>query len=380
MATPRCKYFGTCGGCTGQHVDYALQLENKRKVIYNAVKKKDKEVKLEDVKVFSDREYFYRNRMDFIFHEKGLGFRERGNWKKINDIDECVISNERLNELLREVREVFKEPDAFDNLKRAGTLKYAVIRTPQQDSSISFVLNSDSTRIGEAEEKIKEFSRKTTANNILITFASKEMDISVSEDFYVVKGREMLSETYLGKRFNYHVQGFFQNNSVMAEKMHEYVNRLLKKYGEKTKTSHLLDLYGGVGTFGIINAELFKSVIIVEEFKGCIEMAELNIEENSIKNAKAIAMDAKHLKKLSLGSPLFVITDPPRSGMHPKTIYQLNELKPEVLIYISCNAEQLGKDLLKFKDYKIKSAALFDLFPQTLHCEGVVEMVKDKSS
>jgi tRNA/tmRNA/rRNA uracil-C5-methylase (TrmA/RlmC/RlmD family) len=61
--------------------------------------------------------------------------------------------------------------------------------------------------------------------------------------------------------------------------------------------------------------------------------------------------------------------------MHPKTIDQLNKLKPKVIIYISCNIEQLGRDLPKFKDYKLKSSALFDLFPHTPHAEGVVELI-----
>ena len=267
-----------------------------------------------------------------------------------------------------------------------------MIRTPQEDSSVSFVLNSDSSRLGEAQERIKEFAKTTSANNVIVTMTPAQTDVSVTNEYYVVKGKDMLSETYLGKRFEYHVQGFFQNNSVMAEKMHEYVNGILKSYDEdneknvttksKTKNSHLLDfhlldLYGGVGTFGIINADLFKSVTIVEEFEGCVDTAEVNIRNNNIKNAKAFAMDAKHLKKLTLNSPLFVITDPPRSGMHPKTIYQLNELQPEVIIYVSCNVEQLGKDLPKFKNYRIKSAAMFDLFPQTLHSESVVELVRE---
>jgi tRNA/tmRNA/rRNA uracil-C5-methylase (TrmA/RlmC/RlmD family) len=116
--------------------------------------------------------------------------------------------------------------------------------------------------------------------------------------------------------------------------------------------------------------------VIIESIKQCIDAADINIKENNVKNAKTIVLDAKQLKKVELKKPLFVITDPPRSGMHPKTIEQLKNLKPEVIIYISCNIQQLGKDLLKFKDYKIKSAALFDLFPQTPHIEAVVEMVK----
>ena len=72
---------------------------------------------------------------------------------------------------------------------------------------------------------------------------------------------------------------------------------------------------------------------------------------------------------------LYVITDPPRVGMHEETIIQLRKLKPKLIIYISCNVDQLAKDLPKFKDYKIKSAAVFDLFPQTNHMESVIELV-----
>ena len=84
------------------------------------------------------------------------------------------------------------------------------------------------------------------------------------------------------------------------------------------------------------------------------------------------------INKLNLEKikPLFVILDPPRSGMHQKTINHLNQLLPEVIIYISCNPQQLGKDIPRFRKYKIKSVALFDFFPQTFHSEVIAELVK----
>jgi tRNA/tmRNA/rRNA uracil-C5-methylase (TrmA/RlmC/RlmD family) len=78
---------------------------------------------------------------------------------------------------------------------------------------------------------------------------------------------------------------------------------------------------------------------------------------------------------VSLPAQLFVILDPPRSGMHQKTIEQLNRLKPKAMLYVSCNVQQLKKDIAKFRSYAVKSAALFDFFPQTPHSEAVVELV-----
>lgn len=370
MVDALCSYFGKCGGCSSQHIEYEQQLENKKIVVA-----RNADVDINSIKVFSDEPFNYRNRMDFIFHPRGLGLREKGNWRSVVDVEECVISNNKLNQLLKEVREYFKGVDSFDVQRKTGTYRYAVIRTPSNSSSISFVLNEDSNKTAEAIEKIKEFAKTSSADSILVTYVPKDTDSSISEEFFVVKGSDMINEDFLGKTFEYSVQGFFQNNTAMAQKMHEYVNGLIKAHGiEYTKDLNLLDLYAGVGTFGINNSELFKKVFVVESDKHCIDSAKVNIQKNNINNAEAIFMDAAGLKKLRLENPLFVITDPPRSGMHPKTIEELRRIKPKNMIYISCNVEQLGKDLKKFNKYSLKSVAMFDLFPQTPHIEAIVEL------
>lgn len=367
MATPLCPYFGKCGGCSSQHIDYSLQLENKKNVVSH-------NTGFKDVKIVSDNEYYYRNRMDFIFHKNGLGFREKGKWHSIINIDQCAIADNRINKLMGEIKDYFRNFDAIDLVKQTGTFKQVVIRSPKNTDSISFILNENSTRLNEAVDKIKEYSKASTAENIAVSYVDKGSEVSTSANYFMVKGSDTISEEFLGKKFTYNIQGFFQNNSKMAEKMLEYTNGLLKQYD--TKNASLLDLYGGVGTFGIINSELFREVTVIESFKASIDSANINIKENNIKNIKAMVLDAKNLRRVKFSEPLFVITDPPRSGMDIKTILALRELEPEVIIYISCNPQQLGKELPKLKNYKVKSAAMFDLFPQTPHMEAVVELVR----
>ncbi len=376
---PKCPYFANpaeekteerkCGGCATQHIPYGVQLENKKKKLIS-------EIAYSNIQVFSDHEWAYRNRMDMVFTPGGLGFREKGKWWRTLPVKQCVISNTRLNEMITEINDFFGPDFDYFNVKtHEGTYKYAVIRTPQNDSSVSIVLNKQSPRYDEAVEKVKAYAAVSTANNVLITNMKAKSSQSFGEDFEVLKGSDMLEETILGKTFHYSCQGFFQNNSIMAEKMHEYTHQLLQKY--ETSDAHLVDLYGGVGAFGIINADLFSGMTTIESFEGCTIAARANIERNQLaEKAEAICMDAKRLKQVKFpNKPLYVITDPPRSGMHQETIIQLKKLKPELIIYISCNVEQLGKDLPKFTDYRINSAALFDLFPQTNHCEAVVELV-----
>jgi len=365
---PRCPYFGTCGGCTSQHVAYETQLTSKTDRLKHILK-------FEQVQVFSDMPYAYRNRMDFIFSRNGLGFRKRGDWRKQIQVDTCVISEPRINDLLSQVASYFKDCDYFDLVKQTGTFRYVVIRTSTSGASISFVLNEDSTKLEDATKKIESFAKQSDVENVLVTYVPRKTDMSTSEEFYVVKGSDMLEQVYCGNTFKYSVQGFFQNNHAMAEHMHKYVTSILEIY--EPKDTHLLDLYAGVGTFGINNAHLYKTVISAESYPGCIDAAKENIRLNNKNNCTAVVLDAKNINKLPLQTPLHVITDPPRSGMHNKTIDTLCTLKPEVIIYISCNIDQLGKDLLGLKGYTIKSAALFDLFPHTPHCEGVVELIRN---
>lgn len=378
MAEPKCKYFGKCNGCTAQHIDYAAQLENKKKALARA-----SGINAADIRMFSGSEYNYRSRMDFFFHKSGLGLRDKDNPSSIIDVEECAIASKRINKLLLELRSFFKNADAFDLNKRTGAFRQAIIRAPEttkNSSAICFILNQGDQGIEDAAEKIKEFAKATIADNVLVLYVDSESEDNFSEEFSVVKGSDTISEKYFGKTFWFSAQGFFQNNHNVAEKMHNYCNELMQKYGKSgmtnTKDSHLLDLYAGVGTFGIINSGLFKSVTIVESVKPAIDCANKNICENSIKNAKAIALDAKQIRRIEFQQPLFVITDPPRSGMDEKTIETLKSLKPEFIIYISCNVQQLAKDIPKFKNYDVKSAALFDLFPQTNHFESVVELIR----
>ena len=369
MAEPLCGYFGRCGGCTAQNIDYPLQVSNKRDWLA-------REIKYEDIELFSDEEYYYRTRVDMVFHEGGLGFRRKGRWDRIVDIGQCVIANQKINSLVTEVREYFKGIDYFEMRKNSGTYRYAVIRAPGEQSSISFTLNADSSRLLAAREKITQYAESASAENIVITYVPHNHDSSISEDYLVVKGRDTLTVELLGKEFEFNVQGFYQNNDRMSQKMQSHVRNILQRYD--TAGRHLVDLYGGVGTFGIVNSDLFRQVTIIESFPGAIESARKNIEANGAANTSALELDAKRLKNAGLKAPLIVLTDPPRSGMNPKTIVELNHLRPELLIYVSCNIRQLGADLEKFKEFEIRSAALFDFFPHTPHCEAVVELVPGK--
>ena len=318
--------------------------------------------------------------MDFIFHENGLGLRKKGDWKHIVGIETCPIANAGVNKLLQEARKWFldnkEKLSVFDVRRQSGVLKYCVVRSSvnMPSSTVSFVMNEDERAYAEHIVLVEGFAKMSSAENVVVTRVSKKSDMSVSEDFFPVKGDGILKERIAGSVLSYAVQGFFQNNPVMAEQMVIAAGKIFESY--ETGNAILLDLFGGVGTFGIPLASMFRKLVILESGKGSVDCAKMNILENGV-NGEVIFADAASLHKFELPGLLFVLVDPPRTGLPKKTIAFLLTRMPEVVVYVSCNPEELFRELPLFMPaYDIRSVRLFDLFPQTLHTEVMVELRK----
>jgi len=335
----QCPYFGTCRGCQTQHLPYEVQLENKKKNL--------SAILCRDFEVFGSEPFGYRNRMEFLFNSNGPALRTG---KSLVNVEACPICDDSINRMLGQMK---FESYPFNCL---------VLRSAKETSA-SFVLDKEDDN-SEAIALVEGFASRTDIDNVIITFSE---DDAYSEDFFMVKGSDTLHEALLGKDFEFSVQGFFQNNTAIAEKMHAWVRERLQP------GKQLLDLYAGVGTFGIINTDKFERVVIAESFRKCIDSANNNIKANNVSNAKAFALDARQIARLDL-IPSTIILDPPRSGIDPKALAEIRKLGAKQIFYVSCNPHKLKKDLAKMKEYKMRSAALFDMFPQTNHYEAVVEL------
>ncbi len=364
MTSPICPLFSECGGCTLQDVGHMAQVKAKAKRLNEITGMECARIVAEPLG--------YRNRMDFCFNGTGLGLKLTGTWHSFVDILHCPISNEGVNRLLTEVRAHFPAGDNFDPTTKAGTYRYAVIRSTSCSNSVSIVLNPDSPGYPGAYRATEEFSKVTSADSVLVTRVPVPTDVSVALDYDVLKGSDHLKETLAGCTLFFHAQGFFQNNSKIADMIHEKVRQLVSK---RDDNGLLVDLFGGVGSFGMINRDLFDKVLLIESDPLGIAAAKLNIEANSASNVSAIMSPASAIHTLSIPTGQTMICDPPRSGMAPKTIRRIVRCKPQRIIYISCNMEQLARELHNFRGYKIASVTLADMFPQTRHAEAIIEFV-----
>ena len=195
MHIPLCPYYNQCGGCTTQHIPYEAQLLSKKKALVTAIAYPE-----EEINIVSDKEYFYRNKMEFIFHERIIGLRKKGNPNIIVHINHCVIAEEAINNLLKETQAFFKNIDTYNKKRKNGTFVSVTLRTSKTEQGICFMLYENSSKLAEAIELIKKYAQDSSAQNIMIAYVTDKEEII---EPFVVKGNDYLTVTYLGKTFQY---------------------------------------------------------------------------------------------------------------------------------------------------------------------------------
>ena len=175
--------------------------------------------------------------------------------------------------------------------------------------------------------------------------------------------------------FNIHANAFFQTNTRQAETLYDTAIR----FADIQPDDHVYDLYCGVGTLTLYASQQATSVVGIEVNEIAIENACKNAEKNKVANCDFLTGDMKDLFTTETiakyGHPDVIITDPPRSGMHPDVVQQLLELKARKIVYVSCNSSTLARDLKELNElYEITEIQPVDMFPQTYHIETVAKL------
>jgi len=170
---------------------------------------------------------------------------------------------------------------------------------------------------------------------------------------------------------------FFQNNFFLLPKLVETVSGFLRDGGAK----HLVDLYCGVGFFGIETAGVVESFVGVESDQLAIKAARQNAYARKISNGEFIAAQVEDIlpELLQKFSPekTAVILDPPRKGCWPETLELLRRTKPAQVIYVSCHPATMARDLNILGGdgvFNLARVQPLDMFPQTQHVECVADL------
>ena len=398
---PRCEYFGTCGGCRWQHVQYESQLAFKQQHVIDALERIGGLKGISVLPIVPSKEiYFYRNKLEFSFGDQRwlteeemasssagneerpreviLGFHIPQRYDRILDIHECHLESELSNGILNAVRAfaVKNSLPVYISEPQSGYLRNLVIREGKNtgDVMVNLVTYDDRPDVMKmlTEELTGAYPEIVTlVNNI----TSKRANVAVGESEKAYYGNGMITEKIGSLLFHLSANSFLQTNTRQAETLYSIV----RDFADLKSSDVVYDLYCGTGAISLSIAGAVKRVVGIELVESSIANARMNADYNGISNCDFIAGDLKDLLTKDVGwmkeyaKPNVLIIDPPRSGMHPKAVQQVGEMQTPRVVYVSCNPATLARDikLLAPFGYSVQKVQPVDMFPHTYHIESV---------
>ncbi|MCU0858894.1 MAG: 23S rRNA (uracil(1939)-C(5))-methyltransferase RlmD [Pontiellaceae bacterium] len=398
---PRCIYFGLCGGCKWQHLDYGEQLRIKRKQVVDSLEHLGGFENPEVRECIPAEEIFgYRNKIDMDFTDQryltveemntpeaelkkpldfALGFHAPGCFSKAIDIGHCDLVSEEMNRAVETVRRfcLNRKLPVYSTFTHEGFLRNLVVRRGQRTGELMvnlITLTHDAPLMRELctelqaalGDKLTTFINATTDRKNMAAFGDRE---------FVLCGEGSISDRLGEYTCRISPNSFFQTNTVQAEKLYNEILSAACFQGSET----VYDLFCGTGSIALFASKYCGRILGIELVAAAVADAQKNAEEHGAKNCTFRQMDLMHFGKIraeleAFGLPDAVITDPPRAGMHPKAVEMLRELAPPAVIYVSCNPASLARDgrlLCEGGRYRLVRTQPVDLFPQTNHVESV---------
>lgn len=398
---PVCEHFGLCGGCKWQHLDYQWQLFYKQKQVKDNF---DRIAKIDYPEITPilgcEKQYFYRNKLEFSFSNrkwltdgapagtyseedcKGFGYHLPGLFDRVIDVEHCYLQADPSNDIRLFIRDfTMKKHISYHNVRaHEGTMRNVVVRCNAKSEFMVIVVINEENDIVRNEMIPALCERFPQIISVMLVINSKFNDMISDLPFECLKGEPYLVETMKSPRagfadlmFRVGPVSFFQTNVYQAERLYKAAFDLAGVKGDEL----MYDLYTGTGTIALYFSRFVKKVVGIEYVEEAITDAKINAEINGITNATFYVGDmAKVFTDEFInvnGTPDFIVTDPPRAGMHENVIGQLLKIKARRIVYVSCNPATQARDLaLLDPSYAVKAVQPVDMFPHTQHVENIV--------
>lgn len=380
---PDCTTYNRCGGCNLRHIEYKETLQIKKSIVQNCMNKALKrEIKINDV-IGMKNPIHYRNKLQYP-----LGLDEQNNpvmgifsarTHNIIPIQKCFIQNEKCEEIAKDIFEFIKQNNisVYNEKTLKGTVRHIVIRIGIKTNEIlvTLVLNDNKLKDKELVQYIIE--KHPEVKTIVKNFNTKNTNVILGDKTEVIYGEGHIYDILGDYKFKISPLSFYQVNPLQTEILYNAAIQFAVANNTTNNQNNIaLDLYCGIGTIGIFAAKHFKKIYGIEIIEEAIKDAKENAKINKIENAEFYAGDVEELLPKIIEKenikPNVVFVDPPRKGLDTKTIEVLKGLKPEKIIYISCNPATLARDLaLLDETYEIKEIQPVDMFPFSKHVECV---------
>lgn len=378
-----CPGFGVCGGCTYKNLEYKKELEFKEKVVLDLLKNGG----------ITDFEYVgirpspiqkgYRNKMEFSFGDNGLegelclGMKKRNSNYEVVNAHKCELISTDIQKILSCVLDYFKDSNEkfYHKMRHTGTLRNLLIRSGYYSGDINVNIVTTSlleTPLEPLKDLLLSLTLKGQITGISHIINDGVADVVRADTVDLLYGSEYVDEKCLGLDFKISTFSFFQTNTPGAEVLYSTV----RDFAGKSENKIIYDLYCGTGTITQLLSPNAKKVVGIEIVEEAVEAAKINAKLNNISNCTFLCGDVlKTIDELQEKADT-IILDPPREGVHPKAVGKIASFGAQNIVYVSCKASSLTKDLTAFAEYgyKTQKICLVDMFPGTYHVETVVLM------
>lgn len=363
--TPLCSYYGTCGGCQLQHINYAAQIAYKRQWIEEALRKIGKFAGIFVPPVApANLQWAYRRRINLLLKCQNNAYHAgyvANDHKSLVEVETCPIFIEKDDPIIKNVQEICKKLTPADTTDGKVTIL---------KSDLGYILHFHFKMLpSNADEVFSGFLKSPSIGGILATSQKKSLQF----------GTIAASCTIDDLSFDFSPSTFIQNHPEQSLNIYKKITTIAEEAGAK----RILDLYCGIGVSSLLLANQKMAVKGVELNPQSIKQANANAKKNGLSAfTEFIAADVEKVLKqlLENDQPDFIIVNPPREGLSPKVTQTLKASPAKTIVYISCMPSTLARDLkiLCENTYEIASVDAFDMFPQTVHVETVVVLTKKR--
>ena len=377
---PRCPIARACGGCQLQFLSYEKQLEFKKKKVLGNLQRIGGFADIQAERVLGMEDpWRYRNKAQFPVgrNKEGeivTGF-YAGRTHSIVPNRDCLlgvkVNEEILNRILAYMETCHAEP--YDEKTGIGLVRHILLRYGFKTGEIMVCLIINGTRIPAQDSLVEALKDIPGMTSISLNVNTKRNNVILGEKVIPLWGKEYITD-YIGSiQYQISPLSFYQVNPVQTEQL--YGTAL--EYAGLTGKETVWDLYCGIGTISLFLAQKAKQVYGVEIVPPAIEDARRNARLNGITNAeffvgKAEGVLPEKYEKEGIYADVIVV-DPPRKGCDEAVLDTMLKMKPEKIVYVSCDSATLARDLkvLCQEEYRLEKVAVCDMFPQGVHVETV---------
>lgn len=339
-----------------QIMSFSTENAQKQAILTETMQREHVNYDAEILMLAGENQWQYRNKMEYSFWADDYGlhlalFNRGSHGKRI--VPGSSIAMPAVDETANKMLEVLNK-----HAIRGSQLKTVVVRANQAGETVAALFVKD-----ESFPELPELSE--ICSGVAVYYSNPKSPASVMTKELYVFGDIKLTDQLLGTEIEYDVNSFFQVNL-------EIFTQALTAIKKAVSNHPYVDMYSGVGTIGLA---LGGAAVLVESDMHNTEMARVNSKGTSAVVVQATAETAlDHITATD-----YLVVDPPRAGLHAKVVERILQIKPPVIVYLSCNPVTQARDLtLLQQGYRITSVTGYNFFPRTPHIESlaILQLIK----